>query len=221
MVLTFLALGTYCLLNVPPNERTLANVEKKFEEKFTHVQRLLGGAIEKENKDLTLQLAEEKKKEAGLRTEEHDLEKKLSQARNFDNELEHKLGVKESSFKAAEKDATKARQGLQNWQHTSTQLKSQLALVQKDAVQKHRDLQKSLREASVEKQHAHNLESSLVGARKQIASLEAAEKRLTSQLRKEENWHQDTVQKFRRFRNAEQALMQSIDVDSKSLPMSK
>jgi len=216
MVLTFLGLGTYILMEVPPNERTLANLEAK----FAYVHRLLGGEVEKENKDLTLQLQAEKRKEAGLQLEEHDLDKKLFQARHIQGDLQQQLRIKESNYKAAEKDATRARQGMQSWEHTSSELRSELASVKKNAVQNHRDLQRSLREASVAEEHSRSLENALASARQQIAKLEAEQNHLTGQLRKEEQWHQDTVQKFRRFRNAEQALIKSIDVESKFLPIS-
>lgn len=212
LMLAFLCFGSYGLWSVPSHDRSLANFETRFESKLNFVKRALGGELEKENRHLSATLQSEEQKEEELHKEDDILRKELVEAHKKEDILQRRLTQKESSYALAQKDIVQTRSGLENWHRKSETFQTKLALVQKDIVQRKGALQHSQQEAAKAEHHARQLEASLAGARKSIAELQASARGLRGQLQHEEHWHQDTVQKFRRYKEAEQTLMKSIDI---------
>merc|ERR1712224_785312 len=159
-------------------------------------------------------LQDERRKELELHEGESALQKRLAEASRRQDELNKMLASKESSYRSAKQDIVKAQDGLQNWHRKSDELRSKLGLVQLDATQRHKDLQRAHQETSKAEQRSRDLETSLAAARKQIAGLQASERHLRGQLQHERNWHQDTVEKLHRFQDAEESLMKSVDTDT-------
>lgn len=209
LILSFMAFGGYGLWTVPARDRTLAN----FETKLQFIQRALGGELEEQNRQLNSTLQGERKQEAALRKEEATLRRQLLEANNQQVLLHEKLKVKESSYEVAQKDIVKARSGLQNWHRKSDTLQSRLALIQKDDAKKQTALERSSREMSMADRQLHQLEKALEDAGKKISGLESTEKNLRGQLQKQARWRQETVSKFRRYKDAEETLMKSIELD--------
>jgi len=214
LVLGFIAFCSYGILSVPAHDRTLSSFEAKVHDKVHFIVRALGGELEKENNRLSSTLDTERKKEVNLQNEEEVLRKQLADAHHKEEELQRSLVVKDSSYKSAQQDIVRTRTGLETWHKKSAALETKLSLVQKDATKKQMDLQRTHKQASKAEEHARQLESALNAARKKISSMEVAARRLRGQLQHEENWHQETVTKIRRYRDAEQNLMKSMDLDS-------
>lgn len=210
MVLSFLTLGGYGYYAIPSHDRNLMH----FESKLRTIERAVGGDLERENGELTATLHRERQEEAALQQGEERLKRQLAQARGDELTLQKQLSMKESSYESAEKDIIKTRKDLQSWHKKSDGLESQLGAAQRQADQQSRELGAAQRENSQVLQRSRDLQNSLAAARRQVAGLQASERRLRGQLEHEERWHADTMNKLHHFKDAEDSLMQSMGVTS-------